>query len=56
MSWFYTGNSKSLLPPENERFEAMMDGAECDCPMDCENTIYTQAKKIKRIKVYFNLE
>ena len=37
-----SGESKALRPPDNAVFENMIKGANCNCPMDCQDTVYTQ--------------
>ena len=38
----FSGESKALRPPDNAVFENMIKGANCNCPMDCQDTVYTQ--------------
>ena len=36
------GQSKALRPPDADTFDGMIEGAECNCPLDCEETVYSQ--------------
>ena len=36
------GQSKALRPPDADTFDGMIDGATCNCPLDCEETVYSQ--------------
>ena len=36
------GESKALRPPDTDSFDGMIEGAECNCPLDCEETVYSQ--------------
>ena len=41
--YLITGQSKALRPPESDGYEGMIDGAAfCNCPLDCEETVYSQ--------------
>ena len=49
------GESKALRPPDKESFEDMIEGANCTCPNDCEETIYSQEISQARIRPKSNI-
>ena len=42
ISWLFIADFKALKPPAEAEFLSSLIGVECNCPLDCEETIYNQ--------------